>query len=198
MRLISEEQLIKKAAAGDAEAFELLVIRYQTPVYRLCFRMLGNAEDAADLTQEAFLKAWRSLDGFQFKAAFSTWLYRLASNLCLDHLRSAKRCKTLPLIVVSEDSEELAVDLPDPAPLPEEHVILSEEQQHLQTALAALPSEERQLLTLRVINELSYAEIAELLAIKEGTVKSRLSRVRERLRKKRLKIRNDAAAASSK
>lgn len=198
MRLISEEQLIKKAAAGDAEAFELLVIRYQTPVYRLCFRMLGNAEDAADLTQEAFLKAWRSLDGFQFKAAFSTWLYRLTSNLCLDHLRSAKRCKTLPLIVVSEDSEELAVDPPDPAPLPEEHVILSEEQQHLQTALAALPSEERQLLTLRVINELSYAEIAELLAIKEGTVKSRLSRVRERLRKKLLKIRNDAAAASSK
>ena len=77
-------------------------MKYQTQVYRLCFRMAGNAEDAADLTQETFIKAWRSLEGFQFKAAFSTWLYRLASNVCLDHLRSAKRSRTVPLIVTGE------------------------------------------------------------------------------------------------
>ena len=173
-------------------------MKYQTPVYRLCFRMVGNADDAADQTQEAFIKAWRSLESFQFKAAFSTWLYRLASNVCLDHLRSSKRSRTVPLIVTCEDSETLTIDPPDPAPLPEEQAVLSEEQQFLQAALASLELEERRLLTLRVVNDLSYAEIAALLEIKEGTVKSRLSRARERLRKKFLKIRNESAATASK
>ncbi len=190
--------MIKKAANGDQSAFEQIVVQYQTPVYRLCFRMVGNAEDAADLTQEAFLKAWRCLDGFQFKSAFSTWLYRLASNVCLDHLRSRKRSKTVPLVVACEDSEVLAIDLPDPTPLPEEQVVLSEERQILQAALDSLETEERRLLTLRVVNDLSYAEIAALLEIKEGTVKSRLSRARERLRKKFLKLRNETDFTSSK
>ena len=97
-----------------------------------------------------------------------------------------------------EDSETLTIDLPDPAPLPEEQAVLSEEQQFLQAALASLELEERRLLTLRVVNDLSYAEIAALLEIKEGTVKSRLSRARERLRKKFLKIRNESAATASK
>ena len=190
--------MIKKAANGDQSAFEQLVVQYQTPVYRLCFRMVGNAEDAADLTQEAFLKAWRCLDGFQFKSAFSTWLYRLASNVCLDHLRSRKRSQAVPLVVACEDSEVLVIDPPDPAPLPEEQVVLSEERQILQAALDSLETEERRLLTLRVVNDLSYAEIAALLEIKEGTVKSRLSRARERLRKKFLKLRNETGFTSSK
>ncbi len=160
--------------------------------------MSGNAEDAADLTQEAFVKAWRCLESFQFKSSFSTWLYRLASNVCLDHLRSAKRNRTVPLIVTCADSEALVIDPPDPAPLPEEQVVLTEEQQYLQLAMASLEIEERRLLTLRVVNDLSYAEIAELLEIKEGTVKSRLSRARDRLRKNFLKLRNESASASSK
>lgn len=160
--------------------------------------MSGNAEDAADLTQEAFIKAWRCLESFRFKSSFSTWLYRLASNVCLDHLRSAKRNQTVPLIVTCADSETLAIDPPDPAPLPEEQVVLTEEQQYLQLAMASLEIEERRLLTLRVVNDLSYAEIAELLEIKEGTVKSRLSRARDRLRKNFMKLRNESASASSK
>lgn len=190
--------MIKKAAAGDESAFESLVVKYQTPVYRLCFRMVGNAEDAADLTQEAFVKAWRCLEGFQFKSAFSTWLFRLTSNVCLDHLRSRKRSQTVPLIVACEDSEELVIDPPDPAPLPEEQLVLSEEQRCLQLAMDALEAEERRLLALRVVNDMSYAEIAALLEIKEGTVKSRLSRARERLRKKFLKLRNETDSPTSK
>lgn len=190
--------MIKKAITGDEAAFEQLVVKYQTPVYRLCFRMVGNSEDAADLTQEIFLKTWRCLDSFRFQSAFSTWLYRLASNVCLDHLRSEKRSRTVPLVVTCDDSETLVIDPPDPAPLPEEQLVLSEEQQTLQVALSALEVEDRRLLTLRVVNDLSYAEIAELLEIKEGTVKSRLSRARERLRKKILRIRNDSASAPSK
>ena len=157
--------------------------------------MSGNAEDAADLTQEAFIKAWRCLESFRFKSSFSTWL---ASNVCLDHLRSVKRNQTVPLIVTCADSETLAIDPPDPAPLPEEQVVLTEEQQYLQLAMASLEIEERRLLTLRVVNDLSYAEIAELLEIKEGTVKSRLSRARDRLRKNFMKLRNESASASSK
>ena len=107
--------------------------------------MSGNAEDAADLTQEAFVKAWRCLESFQFKSSFSTWLYRLASNVCLDHLRSAKRNRTVPLIVTCADSEALVIDPPDPAPLPEEQVVLTEEQQYLQLAMASLEIEERRL-----------------------------------------------------
>lgn len=159
--------------------------------------MVGNAEDAADLTQETFLKAWRALPSFGFRAAFSTWLYRLASNACLDHLRSARRNAAVGLSTADEDGEELFYDPPDPAPQPEERVIRAEEQRQLRAAFASLADDDRLLLTLRVVNELSYAEIAAILDIKEGTVKSRLSRARDRLRKKLLKIRNEAAASSS-
>ena len=81
MRSIDENKCIKKAIAGDPDAFEQLMLQYQAQVYRLTFRMTNHAEDAADLTQEIFLKAWNNLDKFEFKSAFSTWLYRLASNL---------------------------------------------------------------------------------------------------------------------
>lgn len=184
MSTIDEKQIIKKAAAGSADAFEQLVLTYQTPIYRLCFRMTGNADDAADLTQEAFLKAWRALDSFRFDASFSTWLYRLASNLCLDFLRAEKRRAVLPLIHDDAEGDELSLDPPDPAPTPEQAALRAEEQAQLAAALKALEPEQRQILTLRVVNDLSYTEIAEILGVREGTVKSRLSRARDALRKK--------------
>lgn len=182
--MIDEKRIIKRAAAGDAEAFEQLVLTYQTPIYRLCLRITGNTDDAADLTQEAFLKAWRALDTFRFDASFSTWLYRLASNLCLDFLRAEKRRATLPLIQNDAEGEELALSLPDPAPTPEEATEAAQERAQISAALQSLEPQQRQILTLRVINDLSYAEIAEILGVQEGTVKSRLSRARDALRKK--------------
>lgn len=194
---IDEKKLLKKAAAGSAEAFEQLVLTYQTPIYNLCLRMTGNPEDAADMTQESFLKAWRSLEGFHFESAFSTWLYRLASNTCLDFLRSVKRRKQFSLTMEDADGETQLLDLPDPAPTPEASLLSAEESALLAAAMRQLDPEQQRILTLRVVNDLSYAEIAAVLDIKEGTVKSRLARARENLRKKLLQSGNKAESKSS-
>ncbi|MBQ8587437.1 MAG: sigma-70 family RNA polymerase sigma factor [Oscillospiraceae bacterium] len=195
---MDEKKWLKKAAAGSAEAFEQLVLKYQTAVYNLCLRMTGDPEDAADMTQESFLKAWRNLESFQGNSAFSTWLYRLASNTCLDHLRSVKRKPQLSLVMEDEDGETQALDVPDSAPSPEEQVIALDEQSRLNDALQALDEDQRQILILRAVNGLSYTEIAEALHLKEGTVKSRLARAREQLRKKLQQNGNNSPAPTSK
>jgi RNA polymerase sigma-70 factor (ECF subfamily) len=189
---------VKKAQKGDSTAFEQLVLAHQNQIYRLCFRMLGNAEDAADMTQETFLKAWRNLDRFQGDAAFSTWLYRLASNCCLDFLRSQKRRPTVSMTTEDDDGEEQTIEVADDSATPEEELLLKEERSEIARAMASLDEEQRQILSLRVVNDLSYTEIAEILDIKEGTVKSRLARARENLRKKLLQIRNKTDGSSSK
>ncbi len=197
MSTIEDELLVKRAAAGKQDAFEQLLTRYQSQIYRLCFRMAGNADDAQDLAQESFIKAWRNLPGFRYDCAFSTWLYRLTSNVCLDFLRAKKRRQVISLTVESEDGEEALLDVPDVQPLPEEQVLTCDERSRLSRAMSLLEPQQRQLLTLRVVNDLSYAEIASALEIKEGTVKSRLSRAREALRKKYEKIGNESTAPAS-
>ncbi len=195
---IDEKELIRKAIKGDDSAFESLMLQYQTPIYNLCYRTVGNQEDAADMTQEAFLKAWKYLSSFQFESSFSTWLYRLATNCCLDLLRSKKRKPTISLVTEGEDGEKQSYDPVDPTPQPDEALIRKEEQEQLEEALASLEDTQRQIITLRVVNDLSYTEIAEILDLKEGTVKSRLSRARENLRKKLLQLRNKSASPASK
>lgn len=181
--MIDEQKLIRKAAKGDCDAFEQLLRRYEGTVWRLCYRMTANEEDAADLTQEAFLRIWQKLPEFRLQAAFSTWLYRLTTNLCLDFMRGRKRRPTVPL--EREDEEQTPLPEPkDPAPTPEEAALASEEQRRLRRALAGLSPEQRELLALRAVRDLNYAQIAELLGVPEGTVKSRLARAREALRKK--------------
>ncbi len=197
MITIDEIKCIKKAARGDAAAFEELLLRYQTQIYHLCFRMVGNAEDAQDMTQETFLKAWKGLSGFQFDSAFSTWLYRLASNCCLDLLRSKKRKPTVSLTVENDEENEEILDVADDAPSPEDMAIQQEERENLALAMRQLDDEQRQILTLRVVNDLSYTDIAQILNVKEGTVKSRLSRARENLRKKLLEIGNKSVSSAS-
>lgn len=196
MIVIDEKKCIKKAAKGDASAFEELLLRYHGQIYNLCLRMTGNPDDAADLTQEAFLKVWKNLESFQFDSAFSTWLYRLASNCCLDFLRSQKRRPTVSLTVENEEDEQV-MDIPDAQPTPEEQAVKQEEKEQLHLAMQMLDEEQRQILTLRVVNDLSYTEIADILRVKEGTVKSRLSRARENLRKKLLEIGNKGAFSAS-
>ena len=195
--IIEERKIIKKAAAGSADAFEQLLLKYQTPIYNLCLRMTGNPEDAADMTQEAFLKAWRSLSSFQFESSFSTWLYRLTTNTCLDYLRSLKRRPQCSLTVEDDDGEEQVLDVTDEAPTPEEALLSAEERSQLVHALSQLDASQRQIITLRVVNDLSYAEIADILDVKEGTVKSRLARARDNLRKKLLQIGNKSELPAS-
>ena len=180
---MQDELLIRRAQRGDADAFEQLLLEHQKNVYNLCYRMAGNPDDAMDLSQETFLRAWRCLDQYQFASAFSTWLYRLCSNICIDSLRRRRRQQTVPLTFEDADGEEQTYAVPDAQPLPEEQVELKLTRETLAAAMAQLLPEHRAVLQLRVVNEMSYEQIADVLDIQIGTVKSRLSRARNQLKK---------------
>ena len=180
---MQDELLIRRAQRGDADAFEQLLLEHQKNVYNLCYRMAGNPDDAMDLSQETFLRAWRCLDQYQFASAFSTWLYRLCSNIRIDFLRRRRRQQTVPLTFEDADGEEQTYAVPDAQPLPEEQVELKLTRETLAAAMAQLLPEHRAVLQLRVVNEMSYEQIADVLDIQIGTVKSRLSRARNQLKK---------------
>ena len=192
-----EEQLIRRAQQGDNSAFEQLLLLHQKKVYNLCLRMSANPDDALDLSQEAFLKAWKNLSQYQFEASFSTWLFRLTSNVCIDFLRRKKRRQETSLTETYEDSDDGAeFSVPDAQPLPEQQAITKETQLELAQAMARLAPDHREILQLRVIEGLAYEQIADILDIRVGTVKSRLARARLALRKI-LKAGNYFSSASS-
>lgn len=180
----SDQFLVRRARAGDQEAFAELVRLYQRPIYNLAFRMAGNPEDAEELTQTAFLNAWRGLERFQEDASFFTWLYRLATNACIDFLRHEKRRYTV-LQTVSLDDEErqVAAQLPDYRNAPEERALQRDLHETLTRAIQSLSVEHREILIQRELDGLSYQEIAELLDLELGTVKSRIARARLALRR---------------
>ena len=180
---MQDELLSRRAQRGDADAFEQMLLEHQKNVYNLCYRMAGNPDDAMDLSQETFLRAWRCLDQYQFASAFSTWLYRLCSNICIDFLRRRRRQQTVPLTFEDADGEEQTYAVPDAQPLPAEQVELKLTRETLAAAMAQLLPEHRAVLQLRVVNEMSYEQIADVLDIQIGTVKSRLSRARNQLKK---------------
>lgn len=186
-----EKELIRQIKAGDTEAYGQLVRAYQKQVYALCLRMVGDPGEAEDLTQEAFVKSWQGLEYYRYEAAFSTWLYRLTTNLCLDHLRRRKRQAAL---TAAWDEE---AEYRDTALTPEEACLRREAYGELDAAMAALSPEDRALLVLRVVRELSYEEIAADLNIPVGTVKSRLSRARMRLKESFRGNGNDSRFPSS-
>jgi RNA polymerase sigma-70 factor, ECF subfamily len=194
---MDEKKLAESAAGGDQKAFEQLVLQYQKPVYNLALRMAGNADDAFDLAQEAFLRAWRALPQFKFESSFSTWLYRLTSNVCIDFLRQKKRSKVVSFSFVNEDDETEEYDRPDPAPGPEARAIASAEREEVARALDSLEPEYREALTLCAIHGMSYIEIAEVLDVPAGTVKSRISRAREKMRRKLQSGGNKSGSRSS-
>lgn len=175
---MDERELIARLQKRDEAAFEELIRQYEKKVYTLCFRMCGNSEDAEEAAQDAFLALWRGIDRFRQESSLSTWIYRLATNACIDTLRRRKKQSGS----VSLDDEELFVDAVDTSPQPQETVERREAQKLLQEGLSALPEEYRKVLILREIEGLSYTEIAESASIELGTVKSRISRGRSLLR----------------
>lgn len=173
---------ISRARGGDRDAFGELVEQYRDNVYRLAYRMCGNAYDADEAAQEAFVAAWRALPNFRGDAKFSTWLYRLTTNAAIDVMRREKRHQTVG------DGE--MVDLADDADSPQETVERTEQQEAVQKALATLSEEYREVLLLRYMEELDYAEIAEVLQLPSGTVKSRINRAKAALKTALLKSGN--------
>ncbi len=176
-----EKHCIERVLKGDAQAFEPLVHAYEKTVYNLALRSLGNPQDAEDLTQEAFLKAYRSLPSFRGDSKFSVWLYRIVSNLCLDQLRARKRRPTQSLSVENEEGETDELEIPDEHFSPEKLLDRKLTRESVQRGLASLPDESRQILLLRELQGLSYEEIGQTLGLEPGTVKSRIFRARKRL-----------------
>ena len=175
---MEEKELILRCRRGDEAAFEALVRAHEKRVYTLCRRMCRNEDDALEAAQDTFLAAWRGIGAFRADAAFSTWLYRLATNACLDLLRREKKHGGgIPL-----DGGDTPPDLADGAPLPEEAAIRADTRRMVREALDALPDGYRQILLLRETEQLSYQEIADVTGLELGTVKSRISRARQALR----------------
>ena len=175
---MNEKELLLRMQGGDEAAFEALVRLYEKKVYTLCRRMCGNDEDAQEAAQDAFLSLWRSAKSFRGDASLSTWLYRLATNACIDLLRRNQRGGER----VSLDDEETTLEIVDDRPLPEQALERKETQRLINEALAALPEDYRAILLLREAEGLSYAEIADAMHMELGTVKSRISRGRVLLR----------------
>jgi RNA polymerase sigma factor (sigma-70 family) len=181
MTEVSEKKIIEKVLGGDANAFEELVLKYEKTVYNLALRMVGDRDDAFDMTQEAFIKAYGSLSSFRGDSKFSVWIYRIATNVCLDFLRSKSRKQQVSLTVSDDDDEDAQLDIPDPSSTPEQQLIKKISMQSVEEGLKTLPDKQRQILVMRELGGMSYAEIGKALSLEEGTVKSRIFRARKRL-----------------
>lgn len=180
----SDEQLVRRAQADDDRAFGELVTRYESKVYSLALKMLRNPEDAEDVLQDTFLRAYRGIKSFHGRSTFSTWIYRITANSALMRLRK----RQLPTVSIDDaDEREVPINIADWAPGPVEQMLNQETQAAMAEAIDALPAEFRQVFVLRDLEELSNAEVADILDLSVAAVKSRLHRAR-------LKIRNRLAA----
>lgn len=175
--MTGEKVLLQRAKKGEMAAFESLVTAYERRVYSLALRSTGSEADAADITQEVFLRAYRSLDTFRGESGFSTWLYRITVNLCVDLARKNNPAESL--------DDEQALEAPETrgAYQPETALANSELRRELDAALSLVSEEHRKIVILRDVAGMSYADITAALELEEGTVKSRLARARAALRK---------------
>lgn len=179
----TDEELVQRAQRDDDRSFGELVTRYETKVYSLALKMLRNPEDAEDVLQETFLRAYRGIKSFQGHSTFSTWIYRITANSALMKLRK----KQLPTVSIDDaDEREAPINIADWAPGPVERLMSEETRKAMEDAIEALPPEFRQVFILRDVEELSNAEVADVLDLSVAAVKSRLHRAR-------LKVRNRLA-----
>jgi RNA polymerase sigma-70 factor (ECF subfamily) len=182
---IPSEDLMARIAKGDADAFELLVNRHQTSALNLIYRFVGDRTQAKDLAQEVFIRVWQAAKTYKPEAKFTTWLYRITANLCLNELKSSRRKKWLQFLRSDSDHEaQIEEDFPDRSPSPED-VLLAKEQSHQITkALQSLPDNQRMALVLKRYDDLSYQEIAKILNCSVSAVESLIVRAKRNLQKK--------------
>ena len=181
MTAAQELEKIEQVLNGDVNAFEDLLLNNQQNVYNLTLRLTGSEQDALDISQEAFIKAFQSLSNYRSESRFSVWLYRIAYNLCIDFLRKNSRGKTIPLTYEDSENGAQELELPDLRALPEDSLLRKELRQTLSECIDELPEDHREIFAMREIADMSYTEIAQALGISEGTVKSRLARARKKL-----------------
>ncbi|MCU0440516.1 MAG: sigma-70 family RNA polymerase sigma factor [Raineya sp.] len=174
-------KLVELAKNGDQNAFAELMKRYNRSLYHTILKMIRNVDDAEDLTIEAFAKAFKNLDKFKEDYTFSTWLFRIATNNCIDFIRK-KKMNTLSInnMFTGDGGEEVGLDIPDESN-PQEEAIRSQKIALMQNLVSKLPTKYRKLVTMRYFDEMAYQEIAEELELPIGTVKAQLHRARELL-----------------
>ena len=175
-----DAELVRETLCGKTVAYNGLVLKYQRQVYNLAYRMVGNADDAGDLVQETFIRAYNALSKFRQDASFLTWLYKITSNLCIDHLRARKTKTSLSLDVELEEGREPAADIRSNGP--EETVLREATQEIVQREISILPDKYRVALVMRHLQDMSVEEISDALDLPAGTVKTHLFRAREMLR----------------
>ncbi|TYQ13329.1 UNVERIFIED_CONTAM: RNA polymerase RpoE-like sigma-24 subunit [Acetivibrio alkalicellulosi] len=180
---MNEKELIKKAKSGCVEAFEELISESQKKVFNIALKMMGNYDDANELAQEAFIKAYRSLHKFKGDSLFSTWIYRITTNVCLDELRKRKNKKVISLDQSMEyNGEEVERQIEDEAIGPEKLLEKKETKKVIEEAINSLSVDYKTVIVLRDIQNFSYEQIAKITNCPEGTVKSRLNRARHALK----------------
>ena len=181
---IDDREYVQRALAGDDRAFAVVVRRYQRGLYNLAYRMVRESELARDLTQDVFVRVYGALGKYDPSYSFSSWIYRVATNLCIDYIRKRKiETVSLDAPVSLRDDETVTRDVLDPTQDPERDLETAERQELLAEALDKLPEAHRMVLLLRHQRDLSYEEIARILEAPLGTVKARIHRAREAFRK---------------
>ena len=180
MNPAEEQKVIQRVLGGDQSAFEALFLANQKNVYNLALKITANEDDALDISQEAFLKAYAQLGSFRGESRFSVWMYRMTHNLCIDFLRKKSRAKVVSL-TYEDDDDVGELEIPDLRSLPENDTIRRELRGTIDESIGELSPKHREILMMREITGLSYEEIGAALGISEGTVKSRLARARQNL-----------------
>ncbi|HHY83600.1 MAG TPA: sigma-70 family RNA polymerase sigma factor [Clostridiales bacterium] len=176
-----ETQLLEQAKAGNLQAFEELISTYEKKIYNYCLRMTNSREDAEDLTQEVFVRVYKSIKTFKGSSQLATWIYRIAHNVCIDKYRKSK-ASVVSISQLKNQEDEREIELPSRSPSPEDHVIRSEQQKLLLQCINRLKPEYRSVIILRDIQHYSYEEISDILNVPLGTVKSHINRARAALR----------------
>jgi RNA polymerase sigma-70 factor (ECF subfamily) len=180
----TDQELVTRCQQGDLEAYEVLVNRYREKVFRLSHSMVRNEADATDLCQETFVKGWQAIGGFKGSSSFYTWLYRITTNLCIDHSRKAARRPTVEFEETTNPQADADVQIaPSSQEAPFEEVRRRELREQIDTALAELSPEHRAVMQLREFEGMDYANIARAVGCSIGTVMSRLHYARKHLQK---------------
>ncbi|MEJ5265537.1 MAG: sigma-70 family RNA polymerase sigma factor [Bacteroidales bacterium] len=180
-KALQDLQLVKRALAGDQRAYADLLSKYKDAIYFMLLKMVNNQDDAEDLTIEAFGKAFKNLHQYTPNFAFSTWLFKIATNNCIDFIRKQRGGKTVPIEQTTEDKEEIIIPIRTEDLNPEENLITQQKINMMREIVNKLKPRYRKLIELRYFEELSYEEIAEKLELPIGTVKAQLFRARELL-----------------